>query len=271
MTSTNPAANANTNQGARRCGLCGLGGHNMTTCSQLRFRQGQAHRLYIHMWQRWVETMNASLTNHQPRFFDDNPSDYLSYANMISLENDAWLKQPCNFRLLKSYLRLNGQGTDQEIRLYIGGLYHYLVMKKNGFYDENSIYHGLAQPATDRFAYYDYLLNTIPISTVLVTRRREYGIIVEMKNFEEAMRIRDEEAEGLCNCPICYDNFPCTMLVKTNCSHSFCETCVINTIKVLPDNKKLSCAMCRSDIHHLSCYTYHTNTNLKNILNVNLL
>ena len=268
MTSTNQDANAATTRGTRRCGLCGLGGHNMTTCSQLRFRQDQAHRLYVHMWQRWIETMNASLTNHEPRFFDDNPSDYLNYANMISLENNVWLNQPRNFRLLKSYLNLSGRGTDQEIRLYIAGLYHYLVMKKNGFYDENSIYHDVAQNVTDRYTYYDYLLNTIPISRVVVTRR-DYGIIVESKSFEEAMRIRDE-AGGLCNCPICYDDFPCTNLVKTNCSHSFCETCVINTIKILPDNKNLSCAMCRSDINHLSCYTSHTNTNLKNILNINL-
>ena len=106
MTSTNQDANANTRR-PRKCGLCGLTGHNMTTCIRLRFHQNQVHRLYVHMWQRWIETMNASLTNHEPRFFDDNPSDYLSYANMISLENDVWLKQLRNFRLLKSYLNLS--------------------------------------------------------------------------------------------------------------------------------------------------------------------
>jgi hypothetical protein len=267
MTSANPAANdVNTIQVTRRCGLCGLGGHNMTTCIRLRFHQNQAHRLYVHMWQRWLETFSATL---EPRFFDDNPSDYLDYANMLSLENDRWINQPRNFRLLKSYLNLSGRGTEQEIRLYIAGLYHYLVMKKNGFYDENSIYHDVAQNTTDKYAYYDYLLETIPISRVVLTRR-DYGIIVESKSFKDALRIRDEDLGGLCSCPICYEDFPCTALVKTNCSHSFCETCVINTIKILPDNKNLSCAMCRSDIHHLSCYTLQTNTNLKNILNINL-
>ena len=260
MNSTNQYANAAaTTRGTRKCGLCGTDGHNMTTCPSLRFRQGQAHRLYVHMWQRWLETFSATL---EPRFFDDNTNDYLSYANMLSLENDGWLNQPRNFRLLKSYLNLSGRGTDQEIRLYIAGLYHYLVMKKNGFYDENSIYHYVAQNTTARYSYYDYLLNTIPNSRVVVNAR-DYGIIVEIKSFEDA--------GGLCSCPICYEDFPCTTLVKTNCSHSFCETCVINTIKILSDNKNLSCAMCRSDIHHLSCYSPETNTNLKNILNINLL
>jgi len=246
-----------------RCSVCARLGHNMTTCDQLPFRQNQAHRLYLHMWQRWLETFSATL---EPRFFDDNTSDYLDYANMLIQENNRWLKNFHNFRLLKSYLNLSGRGTDQEIRLYIAGLYHYLVMKKNGFYDERGIFYDVAQATTDKYGYYDYLLNTIPNSRSVNTR--QYGVFVESKSFEEALKLRDEYDGGLCNCPICYDDFPCTVLVKTNCSHLFCETCVINTIKVLPINKKLSCAMCRSDIHELSCYTLNTNTNLKNILNI---
>jgi len=243
----------NQSTGARRCSLCGLPGHNMTTCIRLRFHQNQAHRLYVHMWQKWLETMTASLRNHEPRFFDDNPSDYLGYANLLLQENSQWLKNMNNFRLLKSYLDLNRQGTDKEIQKYIEGLYHYLVMKKYGLYDE-------VEGTLDSYSCYDYLLETIPHNRF--SNVRQYGVIVEKKTLEDDNLLK--------SCPICYDDVPFTSLVKTNCNHTFCEICVTNTIKILPINTNLSCAMCRTNINHLSCYNSETNTNLKNILNINL-
>jgi len=247
---------ANTNQSTRprRCSLCGLSGHNMSTCIRLRFHQNQTHRLYVYKWQKWLETMTTSLRNHQPRFFDNNPSNYLNYANLLLQENSQWLKNINNFRLLKGYLGLNIQhGTDEEIRKYIEGLYHYLVMKKYGLYDE--------VPGTlDSYSCYDYLLDTIPHNRF--SNVRQYGITVEKKTLEEENLLK--------SCPICYDDVPFTSLVKTNCCHTFCQTCVINTIKILPINTNLSCAMCRTNINHLSCYTSESNTNLKKILNIHL-
>ena len=89
----------------RRCALCAVEGHNMTTCDQLPFRQDQAHRLYAHMWQKWVETYPLAA-------LDGYPIEYFQRANEIEVENTRWLNNPIIFRVLKSYLNLNALGTD---------------------------------------------------------------------------------------------------------------------------------------------------------------
>jgi hypothetical protein len=246
-----------------RCSVCARLGHNMTTCDQLPFRQNQAHRLYLHMWQRWLETFSATL---EPRFFDDNTNDYLDYANMLIQENNRWLKNLHNFRLLKSYLKVSHLKYKHATCNYIDGLYHYLVLKKNGVLDyviqnNSPILAELAALSITNYAHYDYLLESIPHTSVInIFNTRQYGIVVEKKEIEDTA--------GEKSCDICYEDYACSNFVKTNCEHSFCQTCVTNTIKILPTNKKLSCAMCRSHITHLSCYTSENNTNLKNILNI---
>lgn len=225
----------------RKCSLCACQGHNMTTCPQLRFRQNLAHRLYTHMWQKWVE-MHA-----RARFILDG---YEQLAESIELENRCWLRNPLHFRVLKSYLNLNGRGTNQEIRDYIVSLYRYLLLKKNRLLPSIITNHNII---TNQYANYDYLLDTIRTT-------RQYGIIVEHKT-----SLSDISLE---TCDICYEEYPRSNFVKTNCDHSFCKTCVINTIQILPENKKLSCAMCRSHVTHLSCYTSEIDVILKNVLNI---
>jgi len=193
------------------------------------------------MWQKWIEEMMRGSLNN-----------YLDYANLLLQENSKWLKNMNNFRLLKSLLNLNRQGTDKDIRTYIEGLYHYLVMKKYGLYDPNT-------GTLDSYRFYDYLLDTIPYNNTF-SNVRQYGITVQKINIKEANLLK--------SCPICYDDVPFTNLVKTNCCHTFCENCITNTIKILPINNNLSCAMCRTNINHLFCYNYNVNTNLKKILNI---
>jgi len=225
-----------------RCSVCSETGHNMTTCQQLPLRMSQTHQDYVTMWVKWVEAYAIAAV------FDRHESmDYFHRADAIEVENRNWLRNPLHFRLLKLYLNLNGRGTDQEIRVYMVSLYRYLVIKKKGLFP---------YIITNQYANYDYLLHTI--RTTLNTR--QYDIIVEQKTTSN-----DELLE---TCVICYENYPTNNFVKTNCEHSFCQICVINTVQILPDNKKLSCAMCRSNINHLSCYTSQINTNLKNILNL---
>lgn len=228
---------------SRRCSLCGIHGHNMTTCIRLRFRQNQVHRLYVHMWQKWfqatrVESYYSSISN---------------YPNSLLEENKQWLNNIQNFRLIKSYLKLNTLGTNEQIKTFIIGLYYHLIVTKYGDYDLSS--DGLYGYS---FNSYHYLLETF--SDTVFSNFRNYEIQVQRKIAQE-----DTLPEA---CPICYDDFPTTNLIVTSCCHAFCEKCITNTIKILPDNKKLACAMCRSNIHYLSCYNSETNTNLKNILNL---
>ena len=230
-----------------RCSLCAEIGHNMTTCTLLSFRQDEAHTLYANMWQKWLQMYDTARLGGQTGYYD--------IAQDIERENERWLKKPLYFRLLKSYLNLVGRGTDQEIRDYMVSLYRYLVIKKNGLFP-----HIITNPhilgIRNRYANYDYLLDTIQATL----NTRQYGIIVQHKTTSN-----DDLLEA---CAICYEDYAANNFVKTNCEHSFCQNCVTGMIQILPENKKLSCPMCRSNINHLSCYTSIITNNLKNILNL---
>ena len=243
----------------RRCSLCAGIGHNIRSCHLMTFRMEQTHQAYLNMWLSWFQQINVQLVT---------VTDYFRYAKIVSMQKYSWLRNPMNFRLLKSYLKISHLKYKHATCNYIDGLYHYLVLKKNGILDyviQNNLPRlaELAALATTNYAHYDYLLEMIPKTIVVnMFNTRQYGIVVEKKEIEDTV--------GEESCAICYEDYACDNFVKTNCEHSFCQTCVTNTIKILPDNKKLSCAMCRSHITYLSCYTSQINTNLKNILNINL-
>jgi hypothetical protein len=220
----------------------------------------QTHQAYLSMWLSWFQQINTQLLD---------VTDYFRYAKIVSRQKYSWLRNPMNFRLLKSYLKVTHLKYKHATCNYIDGLYHYLVLKKNGILDyviqnNSPILAELAALSTTNYAHYDYLLEMIPQNSVVnMFNTRQYGIVVEKKDIENTAK---EES-----CDICYEDYPCDNFVKTNCDHSFCQNCVTNTIKILPVKKTLSCAMCRSTITHLSCYTSENNTNLKNVLNINLL
>jgi len=224
-----------------RCSVCSEIGHNMTTCKHLRFRQEQMSRLYAHMWQKWVEMFaRAALET-------ENLEQCLLISRAIQLENIIWLKNPLHLRLLRSYLNISPAGSsEKELIVFISELYRYLVAKKCR--SPSPLPRESINTVFDEYRW------------VLAAFGRNYGITVEQK-----IRLDNLLFDS---CAICYEDYSAYSFVKTNCEHSFCHNCVIETIKILPENKKLSCAMCRSTVTHLSCYTSETNTNLKNTLNI---
>lgn len=240
-----------------KCSLCDGMGHNIRTCVQLPLRLGQAHQIYLYLWLSWFQQINSQLVS---------VTDYFRYAKIITMQKHNWLKNPMNFRLLKTFLKITHIKYKHATRNYIDGLYHYLVLKKHGILDhviQNNLPRlaDLAALATTNYAHYDYLLEFIPQTRLVnMFNTRQYGIHVEKKDF---LDIIAQES-----CAICYEDYPSSNFVKTNCEHSFCQACITNTIQILPTNKKLSCAMCRSNITHLLCYTSIINTNLTNILNL---
>lgn len=241
-----------------KCSICAELGHNMRTCDRLPFRLEQAHQVYLYLWISWFQQINTQLVT---------VTDYFRYAKIITMQKHNWLKIPINLQLLKTFLKITHIKYTQAIRNYIDGFYHYLVLKKNGILDyviQNNLPRlaELAELATTNYAHYDYLLESITETRVVnIFNIRQYGIIIERK---ETLDTATQES-----CAICYEDYMSTNFVKTNCHHSFCQNCVIETIKILHiNNEKLSCAMCRSNINHLSCYTSIITNNLKNVLNI---
>ena len=216
----------------RKCSLCAGEGHNMTTCTHLRFRQEQMSRLYAHKWQKWAEMF--ALASQDEGYV----MEYLEFSEEMKKENVIWLKKPLHLRLLRSYLNISPAGSsEKELIDFISELYRYLISKKNRLYIHSVSY---------EFDKYDWILASF---------RRDYGIIVEQKTCVDNVLFG--------SCTICYEDYSVYSFVKTNCDHSFCHKCIVQTIKILPENKKLCCAMCRSNITHLSCYTSEIERNLK--------
>ena len=240
----------------RKCSLCATPNHNLTTCPHLAFRQEQAHCLYIHLWQKWVKCF---FTPEEEEQTDDvYPDRYVSVAKFYIAN---FLKDSTNFRLLKSYLNLAGRGTDLEIKSYIYGLYHYLVLQKVNKFEEYARHNNLGIPDHSR---YDYLLASVP-DMVLPheNRKRNYGITVALTVTQQQASENETQQQP---CPICYEDM--NNVIKTNCGHSFCQSCVTQTISILPNNKPLCCAMCRTNVTQLDCCNSDANNHLKNILNL---
>lgn len=242
----------------RKCALCATPNHNLTTCPHLAFRQEQAHRLYIHLWQNWVKSY---FTPQEAENDDYYPNRYVSVSNFYIAK---FLKDSTNFRLLKSYLNLAGRGTDLEIKNYIYGLYHYLVLQKLDKFEEYARHNNLDIPDHSR---YDYLLVSVPDMVLPHENgKRNYGITVALTIPQQQAQQQASEAQQQQPCPICYEDDQ--NLIKTNCGHSFCQSCVTQTIAILPNNKPLCCAMCRSKVTHLDCCTDLANLGLRTILNL---
>ena len=138
-----------TNLRPRRCSLCGFIGHNFSTCTQLTFLKNLAHQRYLSMWKQWIE----SVIGGDP---DDSSSiDMLNLADTLMNLNKEWLNNMSNFRLIKSFLNLNRVGTNREIKIYIVGLYNYLILRHYGFNVINA-------DASEYYQFYDNLLETFP-------------------------------------------------------------------------------------------------------------
>jgi hypothetical protein len=155
-------------------------------------------------------------------------------------------------------LNLNASATEPEILHYIHRLYRYLILKKNGLL-HHIITSEIITTLNIQYSNYDYLLHTIPV----IINIRQYDITVQY--IRDTPHLTDISLE---TCSICYEEYTDDNFVQTNCQHSFCVTCIINTVQILPSHKTLSCAMCRTNITHLLCYTNKTNTKLKNTLHI---
>lgn len=78
----------------------------------------------------------------------------------------------------------------------------------------------------------------------------------------------DKKQIGEFECPICYETFSCTKQVKTDCNHSYCETCLMNMMKSAQTAlKTIDCAMCRGKCSLLETYDDDTFQTISDTLN----
>ena len=72
----------------------------------------------------------------------------------------------------------------------------------------------------------------------------------QIKKYDiEPMLVSGELEEGVEECAICYESIECMDLVKLNCNHKFCGSCIKQSLKA-HNNMYCgpSCALCRKEI-----------------------
>jgi len=74
--------------------------------------------------------------------------------------------------------------------------------------------------------------------------------IPQIKKYDiEPMLVSGEVEEGEEECAICYENIECMDLVKLNCNHKFCGSCIKGSLKSHNNiYRGPSCALCREEI-----------------------
>lgn len=78
----------------------------------------------------------------------------------------------------------------------------------------------------------------------------------------------DKKQIGEFECPICYETFSCNKQVKTDCNHSYCESCLINMMKSAQTAlKPVDCAMCRGKCSSFETYNDDTFETISDTLN----
>ena len=78
----------------------------------------------------------------------------------------------------------------------------------------------------------------------------------------------DKKQIGEFECPICYETFSCNKQVKTDCNHSYCETCLVNMMKSAQIAfKTVDCAMCRGKCSSFETYDDDTFEIISDTLN----
>ena len=72
---------------------------------------------------------------------------------------------------------------------------------------------------------------------------------------EEKIEKEDDDA-----CPVCYEQQPCSHLIKTNCGHTFCSPCLSKYFVSLNNKPDVepSCPMCRCKIETLAIIDLET-------------
>ena len=74
---------------------------------------------------------------------------------------------------------------------------------------------------------------------------RKFNLIITMAN---TTPIADGQAP-IVDCPICYEAIEDANIIRTNCGHDFCQTCLTKCLSMVQqdqNNKQLCCAMCRA-------------------------
>jgi hypothetical protein len=100
--------------------------------------------------------------------------------------------------------------------------------------------------------------------TLIPFNEKQNNITDKDPLYKDALYKDGSYKDALCNtlikvcnterCPICMDDIECNNIIKTNCDHNLCSSCLNGIIKSLKPYKKPTCALCRTNITNIKLY-----------------
>ena len=85
----------------------------------------------------------------------------------------------------------------------------------------------------------------------------EAGQLIQRKFQINTFVVEDEELEEgevviIEDCPVCYDELLEENIVKINCGHNLCNTCIRRCLDTLPRNQSPTCVLCRAGVESMT-------------------
>jgi hypothetical protein len=212
-----------------RCSFCLTQGHNINTCDDNRL-------IYIE---------NECMQQKQLCSFDENA--------IILFRNWLCAKVLHNSLLIKAFaVRKCGARIRSNIDECIENIVNYIYQDSNNDYNLDAIMPSL----------YQRMLMFIHFEEA------EMEINLDRK-FNVVSKVEDFDTEENFECAICYDdNIMPTNIVKLNCTHKFCNTCVKKSFQHTTISSIPCCALCRSETSSITFKNENTKNEFCNIISI---
>lgn len=97
-------------------------------------------------------------------------------------------------------------------------------------------------------------LNKVFAILQVVNEFADMSLEYRAENKIKPVFIQDTIPDNLLECPICYHDYSYMDVLRTDCNHEFCKTCLFRCIETKPVDKKVCCPLCRDEINKV--YTY---------------
>lgn len=225
---------ANARQSSRKCSFCRCAGHTVNQCNDGRF---MVFELACIQQKQLIHLSNTHVLTVIPS------QEFISRLILYSVDNTSRMVKYYAVRKCGAVMRDNVFTCIEKISAYIFNLNdesNYLVNDPN--FQSNNFYTMINNA------------RLLDLTSALPSTPTKFKI-------ESILDLTDENSDAnvvdSVECAICYESKIQNEFVKLTCNHSFCGTCIENTLKTCTSPR---CALCREPIK--SMLTTNININL---------
>ncbi len=160
-----------------------------------------------------------------------------------------------NLLMLCYYTKIKKYSTEYKKSSYINLLLEYYYEKLNQ--DLNTLTFMLSTISDENYEKYtnEILNNSVSLSLTFEIEEMILHYVYlyrppQRKFNIQLVTVKQRSTSNTKNeCPICYETYPQSKIIRTGCSHNYCKECLVSYFKSLnSSNVNPSCACCRKSI-----------------------